>query len=273
MFNNNFFKFIQNLLFAPIYFLIGLLYQIDKMFSIDIDRTYSDKKDFYEKELYDFTMVHNLNDFYGLEKKNNIYLTRYRMIGSYINKNTTWYNITTLRDDTFCLMDFYYPLLNLVGLKYFFENKPNLFTLYKLNTTTNEIFIEVPLNNNQVLIKEIIFDNYVQIINILEKNDVYNKNDFNGWEHLYEQWIKPVEPSQTDEYLKLTDIYIDKKNIVLNNIPYTQIRCVRNLLQRHFFNNLNEFDDINKTLFDKLSYLYTTYRINESNGNIITIIH
>ena len=52
---------------------------------------------------------------------------------------------------------------------------------------------------------------------------------------------------------------------------YTEICCIRNFIQMDFFDNLKDFKD-SYSPFDKLSLL-TTYRINNYNGNIITILN
>ena len=68
-----FIKLYKNYLFVPIYFLIGLFFQIDKIFNDNIDKIYNDndndnENESEEKKLCNFLMINNPNDFYKLEK-------------------------------------------------------------------------------------------------------------------------------------------------------------------------------------------------------------
>ena len=65
----------------------------------------------------------------------------------------------------------------------------------------------------------------------------------------------------------------DTKEIEINSIKYIEIYSVRNLIQKEFFNNLKEIYVNKESPYEKLIYLSTTYRINKTNGNIITILH
>ena len=272
MIYNTFFKLYTNYLFTPIYFLIGLLFQIDKLSNDEMEKYYLDDEEYDEKKIHNYIMVGCKNDFHNLEKNNNIFVKKFITIDSELNKEVQvkYENILTLRENVFFGVDFYKPL-HFTNLNYYLENKPELYTLYKLNIKTGDIIINAPLNSN-VNIKEIIKNNYTEIINIFKYSDKYNKKDFMGWEHLYEQWIKPIEPSDKNNYLKLIQMFQDKKEIEVDENKYTQICCIRNFIQKDFFSNLKELYGNEESPFGELVYLFTTYRIN-NDENIITIVH
>lgn len=273
MFLDIFFDQYKNYLFFPIYFLIGLLFQIEKMYSDEINKLHSDPKEYEceeEEKLYNFIMIDDKNSFDNLEKNKNIFIKRYYKSDK--NNLNTYDNILTLRENILFAVHFYKPL-HFYYLDYYVENKPELYTRYKLNTKTNDIIIDVPSNNNNLLIKKIIRDNYIEMTNVLEYSKKYSEEDFKGWENLYNCWINPIEPSDKINYQRLIYMSQDIRQIEINNIKYTEIYCMRNLIQKEFFGNLKELYGNEESPFGELNYLLTIYRINKTNGNIITIIH
>ena len=283
MTKNIIFDLYSNYLFIPIYFLIGLFFQINKFYSDKIDKFYFDDEEYDkndEKNLYNFAIIDNKHNFYNLEKNKNIFIKKYTIVDT--EQKQEYMNILTLRENILFAVDYYKPL-HFMYLDYYLKNRSELFTLYKININTNDIIIDMSLNNYNYFIKEFIKNNYTKIINVLEYNNKYDKKDFNDWTHLYNQWIKPIEPSNKDNYFKLIQIgqcqEHDKKQIEVNEFEftYTQIYCIRNFIQKEFFDNLQElyrceygYDD---STFSKLSYSLTIYRINNNNKNIITILY
>jgi hypothetical protein len=267
---NIFFDLYKKYLFIPIYFIIGLIFQINKLYSDEIKKLYFDSIDFEEINLYNFIMIDDKNNFENLYKNKNIFIKRYITMKSENNNEELYDNILTLRENILFSV-YFYGILHFMYLDYYVENKPNLYTIYKLNIKTNDIIISAQLNNN-FSIKEIIKKNYIEIINIIEYSKKYDKNDFDEWENLFNYWIKPIEPSDKINYLKLISMQ-DTKEIEINSIKYIEIYSVRNLIQKEFFNNLKEIYVNKESPYEKLIYLSTTYRINKTNGNIITILH
>jgi hypothetical protein len=280
MFYNIFFELYSNYIFVPIFFLIGLFFQIDKKFSNEIDKIfgYDDDDETEEKKLYNFVMINDQNDFYKLENNNNIFIKKFFITNNQQGQNLQYEIALTLRENINYAVYFYLPI-HFIYLDYYVKNNPSFYTLYKLNTKTNDIIIDAPSNDNKSVTKEIIKNNYTEIINILEYSGKYDKKNLKGWNNLYEEWIKPIEPSDKDNYLKLIQISFDKKEIEvensdnIKNYEYTQIQCIRNFIQKDFFGYLKELYGDDESPFEKLSYSLTTYKINKSDGNIITILH
>jgi hypothetical protein len=284
MFYSTFFKLYTNYLFIPIYFFIGLIVQIIKTHNDKIDKFLYNDEEYKDNKPYNFIMLDNISDFFKLKKNKNIFIKnfiteekKYEQEQEQKQNKVKYENILTLRENTLFAVDFYKPI-HFIYLDYYLENNSELYTLYKLNTITNDIIIYAPSNinnnncNRNIVIKEIIFNNYTEIINILEYGNKYGKKDYEGWKNLYYQWIKPIEPSDKNNYLKLIETSLDKKQIEVDGCEYTQIYCMRNLIQKDFFNNLQKLYGDKKSQFMKLSYLITIYRINNNNGNVITII-
>jgi hypothetical protein len=291
---NTFFNLYSNYIFVPIYFLIGLFFQLIKLNYEEIDKLFDHDNDdeLEDKKIYNFFMINNPDDFYNLEKNKNIFIKKYSFLNKNQNQeqdinqeqNIKYENILTLRENI-CYAAYFYLPLHLMYLDYYLKNKPNQYTLYKLNTKTNDIIIDLSFNNDYTDVQEIIKKNYIQMINILEYSGKYNKKNFTGWKNLYDQWIKPIEPSDKNNYLQLIKMSFDQEQIQIENseflwcyqyqyqYQYTQMHCIRNFIQKDFFDNLQELYSKEETSFDKLSYLMTTYRIYNTGGNIITILH
>jgi hypothetical protein len=241
------------------------------MYSNEIYKLHSDPNEYEceeEEKLYNCVMIDDFNSFDNLEKNKNIFIKRY-----YTNdKKNIYENILTLRENILFAVHFYKPI-HFYYLEYYVENKPELYTTYKLNTKTNDIIIDVSSNNNNLLIKKIIRDNFIEMANVLEYSKKYSKEDLGGWENVYNCWINPIEPSDKINYLRLISMSNNTREIEINNVEYTEIYCLRNLIQKEFFENLKELYKNEESPFGELNHLSTIYRINKTNGNIITIIH
>jgi hypothetical protein len=126
--------------------------------------------------------------------------------------------------------------------------------------------------------------NSILISNIIRYNNKYsdksNLSEYESYDNLYNEWIKPIEPEDKSNYEKITQMAIDTNTTESNNSTHTDITCYRNFIQKDFKLNLIElFGDIESEL-KSMPILYTTYRIfpdsnsnSNSNSNVITILH
>ena len=260
-----------NYVFVPIYFFISLIYQINYLQHNEIKKLFDKDFDDNENEQnLNFVMITKPNDLDDIIKNKNIFIKKYNSI----ENEQKYLNILTLRENIPWNADFYRPIHE-IYLEYFVKTKCESYTIYKINTKTNDLIIHTPMNNSQLIIKNTIKNNFIMVANVLGYNKKYNPIDYDNWESLYNSWIKPIEPTDSINYEKIINIPIKTEQIIIDNITYTDITCFRNFIQKDFKSNLAELysnNDEKENNLKKIPYLYTTYRI-DLDSNIITILY
>jgi len=271
---NSFLNLYNDYIKIPIYFLIGLIYQIDYLFKLEINELYFDNNIVSENSdnKFNFIMTTTKNIDEIINNKN-IFLKKY-----YINENE-YLKILTLRENIPWSVDFYKPF-HFLFLNNYLKTKSKLYTEYIINIKTSDLIIHSPLDNSEFIVENYI-KKYYELIKLVLNNNESN-NNFNDHKSLFILWKKPIEPSDIENYKKIINTPIEKKNIKINDIMYTDIKCYRNFIQKKFVINLKNLSTLNNDLNFVLNlnnnllnmpFLYTTYRINQNNNDIITILY
>jgi len=276
------FSLYNNYFIVPIYFLIGLFFQINYLAQKEInemhkaitdDNIYNGVDDSIDvndnidnQNKFDFSMVTESNTIDDIIGNKNIFIKKYYST----EYDQTYLNVLVLRENIPWAIEYYRPMY-LLFLENFLETNSKLYLIYKTNLDTSSLTIYAPINNSQSIIKNIIQKNFISIINILGYDSKYNYCYFLNPEKLYIEWIKPIEPTDKLNYKKITEMSIETKNVLVNGIQYTDITCFRNFIQKDFKFNLEELFWNEETEFKNIQFLYTIYRI-DSESNITTIL-
>lgn len=151
------------------------------------------------------------------------------------------------------------------------ENFPN-YIIYMKNLNSNQIFIDM---QKKLILENTLktFKKYNDLIpNILAYSSNYNSSEYIDMNIFFENWTKPIEPTDKENYEKLIKNQILTQVNIKNGIKYTDIVCYRNLMQKDFKSNLDELYKFDNNELQQIPYLFTTYREN-SHKQIIMILH
>jgi len=289
----NFFNnYTSKYFFLPIYFLINIFKEINSEYVNYIKLLYADNIDNEKQHELFFIMPKQFNCLEDINCDSRFFIKEYTSVKTnQINTNEPNVDnklhaikyIITLRKDTI-----YFRLLNFYNYNFIpntlgeliedkiFNSKICNYTIYKFNLETKQIQIHLIPHESYKKIKQIIFNNYIVISNILALNSEYKEITWDNYNYeynnLFNKWIEPIEPSDNMGYKKLTILKMNEEKIMVNNEIYTDILCFRNFIQLDYSNGLRLLysNDPDKHLV--MPILYTTYRI-DNTGNILTILH
>jgi len=229
-------NYISKYFFLPIYFVIKIFREINLDYENYVKLVYYDDntKDNKKQDLF-FIMPIQSNSLNGINSDCRFFIKEYLSVNKNESNQTNETNksnndtklpsikyIVTLRKD-----NIYFRLLNLYNYNFIpdtlndllentiFKNKISNYTIYKLNLKTKFIQIHLVPYKSYKKIKKIIFNNYIIVSNILALNSKHKEitwHDYNyDYDILFNKWIEPVEPSDTDIYKKLTFVKINEE--------------------------------------------------------------
>ena len=266
---NIFFNNYKNYISYPIFFLISLFFQLENQINKE-----NLKKNGFSKineNEFNFIMLDENTNIDTIQDNPNIFITKYEET----NNNNQYLCVLTLREQIL-FSKYFYEIIHSYSKKELSEKYPQSYTTYKVNKITCDIIIYASLTNSQQKIKDFLYSNLTHVKKILEYKKKYNLENIDV-EKLYNQWKQPIEPNQDkNKYEELINNYISKEDIILNDIKYTDIKCLRNPMQKDYLIYLNELYDNNETYknleLKNIPLLYTIYRTENNTGIIYTIL-
>lgn len=287
---DTFFDSYDNYVGTCITFIIGLFFQLDYEYQKYIFNTYGNDLEYFD----DFKSIVPC-DVYDLIKNPEKCGFLDRFYEQTNEHNDNYLNVVVLKNIVPFGINFY-KLLYMMSNDIDYRN----FYIYKRNLTSKCTMVDAYNTNILDTIKKIIDKNFIFIFNILEYKNEYEQKDgmigdipkelyelyqsedyksskYINAQELYIDWIKPIEPNDKENYLKLTSMAIGQKTTFINGIQYTDILCFRNFIHKEFKLNLKTLFGCEKDFEPELNsipHLYTTYRIeNQNNSNMIMILH
>jgi hypothetical protein len=154
-----------------------------------------------------------------------------------------------------------------------FEPYIQNYIIYKINENSGNLIINIISRLSYNKINETIRYNLIVMSNILAYDKKYSETKYlESWKTLFNDWVEPIEPDDIDNYKKLLSIKINQETIQIDGSKFTDVLCYRNFIQKDFFANLRILYQNDKTDYDEIPILYTTYRTNEKK-QVITILH
>jgi hypothetical protein len=205
-----------------------------------------------------------------IKNNKNIYIQKFSK-----NKYSNNYDCVLAGQTNNLVGFFYIKFFNFVKTIEQIENSSG-YSVYMLNLESNQIIIDI--QKKYVLDYTFkIFNKYYDIVpHILAYSSKYESSEYVDVDvdidYFFNNWIKPIEPTDKENYLQLTQNKILTNLEIINGIQYTDIICYRNFLQKDFKSYLDELYKSDNNELQQIPYLYTTYREN-SQKQIIMIIH